>query len=166
MQSVLPEAEQKKMQHQLINLFRHADQSIKRVIRKKLEGTGVYRSQHRLLMILGSHPDSSQTELAEKMDISPAAVAVTLKKLERGGYISRQCLAEDNRMNHVGMTEKGQEAIDKSIICFREIEEAVFQGFSQEEMELFYRFFQRVIENGESYYRELLRREKEAQKER
>ena len=100
------------------------------------------------------------------MDISPAAVAVTLKKLERGGYISRQCLAEDNRMNHVGMTEKGQEAIDKSIICFREIEEAVFQGFSQEEMELFYRFFQRVIENGESYYRELLRREKEAQKER
>ena len=51
----------KEMQHQIINLFRQSDLAMKRVICKKVEDTGIYRSQHRLLMILGEHPDCSQT---------------------------------------------------------------------------------------------------------
>ncbi len=143
------------IQHQIMNLFRQADQSFKRAVGKKVSDTGLYRSQHRMLMILGKHPDCFQTELAEKLDISPAAVAVTLKKLERAGYISRQCSPEDNRMNHVVMTDKGKEAIDVSLAYFREIEDAMLMGFSREEMALLENFFQRIIENGENYYHSL-----------
>ena len=144
---------QSDLHHRIINLFRCTDQSLKRVIAKKVEGTGLYRSQHRLLMILGSHPDCSQTALAEKMEISPAAVAVTLKKLEKGGYISRQSQLHDNRVNEVVVTKKGQEAINESIICFQEIEAAILNGFSEEEMEQLESFMKRMIANGESYYR-------------
>lgn len=147
--------EQKEIRHRVIRLFRLADQALKRVVSKKVEGTGLYRSQHRLLMILGKHPDSSQSAIAEKMDISPAAVAVTLKKLEKGGYINRQCFAEDNRMNHVELTQKGQAAFNQSIRCFQEIEDAVFEGFSAEELELVESFFHRIIKNEENYYRML-----------
>lgn len=143
------------LQHQLFHLFRCTDQAMKRVIGRKVEGTGLYRSQHRLLMILGSHPDSSQTAIAEKMEISPPAVAVTLKKLEKGGYISRQCQVQDNRVNEIVVTEKGQRAIDESIICFQEIEAAVLNGFSEEEMEQFKGFLERMIKNGESYYKKI-----------
>lgn len=143
------------LRHQLINLFRCTDQTLKRVIGRKVEGTGLYRSQHRLLMILGSHPDSSQTAIAEKMEISPPAVAVTLKKLEKGGYISRQCLVQDNRVNEIVVTEKGQRAIDESIICFQEIEAAILNGFSEEEMEQLGSFLERMIKNGESYYKKI-----------
>ena len=145
------------LQHQIINLFRCADQGLKRVIGRKVEGTGLYRSQHRLLMILGSHPDSSQTAIAEKMEISPPAVAVTLKKLEKGGYISRQCQVQDNRVNEIVVTEKGRRAIDESIICFQEIEAAVLDGFSAEEMEQLKSFLERMIKNGESYYKRISR---------
>ena len=106
----------KGLQHQLTNLFRQADQSMKRVISKKVAGTGVYRSQHRMLMILGKHPDCSQSAIAEKLEISPAAVAVSLKKLEKAGYISRQCDEADNRMNHVVVTPKGKEVIKVLLI--------------------------------------------------
>ena len=95
---------EKYLNHQVIHLFRYTDQCLKRMIGRKVEGTGLYRSQHRLLMILGKHPDCSQTAIAEKMDISPSAVAVTLKKLEKGGYISRQCHQHDNRVNEVVVT--------------------------------------------------------------
>jgi len=125
------------------------------VIGRKVEGTGLFRSQHRLLMILGNHPDCSQTVIAEKMDISPSAVAVTLKKLEKGGYISRQCLVQDNRVNEVVVTEKGQEAIHQSIICFQEIEAAVLKDFSEEEMKQLISFLERMIANEENYYRSL-----------
>lgn len=146
---------EKDMQHQLINLFRLTDLSFKRAIDKKVADTGVYRSQHRILMILGKHPDCSQTELAERLDISSAAVAVTLKKLEKAGYISRQCSVEDNRMNHVVMTEKGKRIIDISLTYFQEIEDALFKGFSKEEMALLEEFFLRIIKNGENYSQNL-----------
>ena len=146
---------QNDLRHQIIHLFRCTDQSLKRVIGKKVEGTGLYRSQHRLLMILGNHPDSSQTAIAEKMEISPPAVAVTLKKLEKGGYISRQCQVQDNRVNEVVVTQKGQEAIDKSVACFQEVEAAILAGFSEEEMEQLKSFLKRMIANGESYYRSI-----------
>lgn len=145
----------KELQHQIINLFRQSDQAMKRVIGKKVEDTGIYRSQHRLLMILGKHPDCSQRAIANKMEISPAAVAVSLKKLEKSGYITRSCDAEDNRMNHVVITDKGKKAIDQSILYFQEIEDAMFEGFSQKELETYAAFLERVIHNGERYYQRL-----------
>lgn len=141
------------LQHEIIHLFRCTDQVLKRAIGRKVEGTGLYRSQHRLLMILGKHPDCSQTAIAEKMEISPPAVAVTLKKLEKGGYISRQCLEEDNRVNEVVVTEKGRQAISESIVCFQEVESAILKGFSDQEMEQLSDFLQRMIANGEDYSR-------------
>ena len=128
---------------------------MKRVIGKKVEDTGIYRSQHRLLMILGKNPDCSQTAIANKLEISPAAVAVSLKKLEKAGYITRSCDAEDNRMNHVVITDKGKKAIDQSILYFQEIEDAMFEGFSQEELETYAAFLGRVIQNEERYYHNL-----------
>ncbi len=140
------------LQYEIIHLFRCTDHVLKRAIGKKVEGTGLYRSQHRLLMILGSHPDCSQSAIAEKMEISPPAVAVALKKLEKGGYISRQCHMQDNRVNEIVVTEKGQKAIDESILCFQEINAAILEGFSPEEMEQLKGFLERMIANGERYY--------------
>lgn len=152
---------EKDMEHEIINLFRQMDQSLKRAISRKVKDTGIYRSQHRLLMLLGKHPDCSQTELAEKMDVSPAAVAVSLKKLEKGGYINRQSHAEDNRINHVEVTDKGQEAISVSIQYFKEVESAMLKGFSLEEMGRLRNYLERIIQNGETYYQSLLKKPKE-----
>ena len=139
-------------EHELVHLLHIVDRNFKRSIDKKVGSTGVYRSQHRLLMMLGRHPDCSQTELAEKMEVSPAAIAVSLKKLEKGGYISRQCHQQDNRVNEVVVTKKGEQAICESILCFQEIEAAVLEGFSEEEKARLCDFLQRMIRNGERSY--------------
>lgn len=146
-------------QHHVFELFCLTDQTIKRCIGKRVEETGVYRSQHRILMLLGGHPDLSQAEIAELLDISPAAVAVSLKKLEKAGFIVRQSHKEDNRINHVAVTEKGKETIEISIACFREMESAVLKDFTPEEMEVLEQCFRRIIQNGEEYYQSLLNQE-------
>lgn len=137
--------------HQAVNLFRQCDQVIKRSIEKKVKDTGLYRSQHRLLMILGKHPDCSQTLLAEKLEVSSAAVAVALKKLEKSGYIERTSDETDSRMNHVVITAKGQEAIRISCVYFQEVEGALFEGFSEKEISDMGNFLKRIIQNGENY---------------
>ena len=151
-------------QRQMVDLLRLADKSVKRSIEKRVEGTGVYRSQHRLLMILGKNPECSQTELAEKLEISPAAVAVSLKKLEKAGYIERQCHESDNRINHVAITENGRAVIDISISYFREMENAFFGDFSDEELRQLEQLLWRVIKNGDSYYKGLVLSDEKAEK--
>ena len=146
-------------EHELVHLLHIVDRNFKRSIDKKVGSTGVYRSQHKLLMMLGRHPDCSQTELAEKMEVSPAAIAVSLKKLEKGGFVSRQCHENDNRVNYVKVTEKGRKAIEVSIRYFQEIDEAMFADFTDEEIERLGGYLHRVIANGETYYQKLLRQE-------
>lgn len=145
--------------HKIIHLLGVADRTLKRSISKKVENTGVFRSQHRLLMILGKHPDCSQTELAERLEISSAAVAVSLKKLEKSGFISRQCQENDNRVNQVVITEKGWEIIDQSVQYFKEMDKAFLKDFSLEELRQLEAFLERMIKNGEDYYQTLIKQE-------
>lgn len=140
-------------QHQIVNLFRRSDQVIRSSIECRVKDTGLHRSQHRILMILGKHPDCSQTMLARKLEVSPAAVAVALKKLEKSGYIERQSVESDNRMNHVVVTSKGMEAIRRSCVYFQEVENALLDGFSEEELDMIEQFLKKLIQNGENYYR-------------
>lgn len=145
--------------HKIIHLLGVADRTLKRSISKKVENTGVFRSQHRLLMILGKHSDCSQTELAERLEISSAAVAVSLKKLEKSGFISRQCQENDNRVNQVVITEKGWEIIDQSVQYFKEMDKAFLKDFSLEELRQLEAFLERMIKNGEDYYQTLIKQE-------
>lgn len=149
--------ERKEKQREIINLFRQSDQAVKRCIDRKVKDTGVYRSQHRILMMLGAHPDFTQTMLAEKLEVSPAAVAVSLKKLEKSGHISRACDELDNRMNRVVITEKGKKAIEISHRYFGEIEDFLLQDFSCEELEALSDYLKRIMKNGENYYDSLLK---------
>ncbi len=131
------------------DLFRRTDFMLRRCIEKKLRTLDeeIYRSQHRLLMHLGKEPDCSQNELAARLDISPAAVAVSLNKLEKGGYIERKTNADDHRSNRVAITDKGSRMIQNSIRFFDEIDCGMFAGFSREEMEQFRQFLERAHRN-------------------
>ena len=143
----------KDLYHQAMRNFRMADRALRRAIEKRVARTGVYRSQHQMLMNLGRNPDCSQNELAARLDITPAAVTTTIKKLERGGYITRIVCEEDNRVNRLRVTEKGQEIITQSIAIFDEVEAQALRGFSKEEIEQFEGFVKRIsinLEEGNS----------------
>lgn len=131
------------------DMFRRTDFMLRRCIGKKLRmlDDEIYRSQHRLLMHLGANQNCSQNELAAKLDISPAAVAVSLNKLEKGGYIARETNSDDHRSNRVSITDRGDQVISRSIQLFDEVECGMFEGFGPEEMEQFYVFLQRAYRN-------------------
>lgn len=135
------------MEHELSVKFRRADSALKRCIERRVKNTGVYRSQHRLLMHLNRKPNCSQVELAEHLEVSPAAIAVSIKKLEKGGYIRRETDESDNRVHQVIITDKGRQVIEKSIIMFQESETEMFAGFSADEMNELEDFLDRIYQN-------------------
>lgn len=102
-------------------------------LEERLRRTGVYRSQHQILMCIHDYPGSSQKDIACMYQASPATVAVSLKKLEKGGYIKRDVDEGDNRFNQIRITEKGETLIRQSICLFDRLESAMFQGFTEED---------------------------------
>ena len=134
---------EKETVHKIIHLMHKH----RRMMEIELESTGVFQSQHRLLMEISKNPQRSQKELAEKMKVSTAAVAVSLKKLEKGGYIIRETDAEDTRLNQVVITKKGEDVVRKSMEIFKKTDARLFEGFSKEEIIELAEILDRLTEN-------------------
>lgn len=117
-------------------------------IERRIGDLGVHHSQHRMLMHLARCTETpSQKEIAEVMGVSPAAVATTLKRLEREGYISRNVTDGDNRRHEIRITEKGLSKVVESREIFESVDRALFEGFSDEELETFVSMLARVDAN-------------------
>jgi DNA-binding MarR family transcriptional regulator len=121
---------ERKIIHQII----HFAKKHRKVMQYFLDETGVYQAQHRLLMIISHWPYSSQKKLAEVMEVSTATVAVSLKKLEKAGLISKSMDETDNRLNRIVITDKGNKIVEQSKQIFQATEKRVFDGFTEEEM--------------------------------
>jgi len=105
----------------------------RRIMQKCLDETGVFQAQHRLLMEIFRNPNASQNEIAKAMDVSAATIAVSLKKLEKGGYIKREMVEEDNRLNKITVTEIGNKVVEQSKQIFDRADKKVLEGFTEEE---------------------------------
>ena len=130
--------------------FITTDKMHRKAIEKWATDAGMHRSQHRMLMYLSRCENiPSQKDLALHFDISPAAVAGTLKKLEADGYIERGKCSEraDSRYNEIRITDRGREATIQSRKYFRHIDMEAMRDFSDEEIEAFVGFLLRIQEN-------------------
>ena len=120
---------------QAIHLLIQTNLTHKRIIERRTSVTDLHRSQHRMLMHISKYENiPSQKEIAEHFDISPAAVAVTLKKLEAEGYVERTRGADgDTRQNAISITEKGRREITDTREFFDYVDNTMFNNFTEEE---------------------------------
>ena len=131
-----------------VGLIMRANRLHHSAVEKRLKALGMHRSQHMLLMSVSHSPDNvSQKELAERLQITPAAVAMTLKKLESSGYISRRADTDDNRVNRITVSEKGEEAVKLSEEIFSAVDDAMFEGISESELTAFIQIMEKINNN-------------------
>ena len=120
-----------------IDMMIRTDHMHKALIDSRVRDIGIHRTQHRILMHLARHGKlPSQRELAEHLDITPAAVTGALKKIEADGYIERR-LGQDTRYNELQITDKGRELVTRSREMFSEIDRSLFDGFTDEELDTY-----------------------------
>ncbi len=118
-----------------------------RVLEKNLESIGIHRASHRVLMTLARNQFASQVDLARRMEVSPASIAVTLKNLEKTGYIKKTAKKEDNRINFVELTDKGRKLVEESREFFDNLDKEMYQGFSEEERRELCNYLDRIYDN-------------------
>lgn len=133
----------KEIIHQLIGFT----VKLRKIMHNYLDETGVYHAQHRLLMQIHHNQNASQKDIATSMDVSAATIAVSLKKLEKGGYIKKEMDEGDNRFNQITITEKGNKVVEQSKQIFDSTDRKVFEGFSENEKSCLFVLLQKLNAN-------------------
>ena len=130
-----------------INMMIKTDHMHKALIDSRVHSLGIHRTQHRILMLLARFEKlPSQKELAEHLDVTPAAVTCALKKIEKGGYIERT-LGHDNRYNEIRITEKGRDLVAQTRQLFSAADASMFEGFSDSELDTYISCLERLQAN-------------------
>lgn len=130
-----------------VEMMMHTGRMHKSMLDARVREIGIHRTQHRILMLLakcGTLP--SQKELADHLDVTPAAVTGALKKIEQDGYIERT-LGHDTRYNEIMITEKGKELVEHTRRMFIEADRAMFDGFSDEELDCYICMLEKIQSN-------------------
>lgn len=135
-------------------LARQINQYHRAAVQAELEARGLGEIGHPMLLTIlqsscGGEPDCqchAQRDLAQLLHISPAAVATSLKSLEKAGYIRREP-GRDARRNRVLLTQKGKDAVDGCKEAFDVVALRMLDGFSPQEQTQLFQFRQRMLRN-------------------
>lgn len=130
-----------------IKLLVFVSRQHRRTLEKLVGTSGLHRAQHRMLMTLADREFDSQSELAHMLDVSTATVAVSLKKLERDGYIRRGSKEGDSRANFIQLTAQGEQIVHSSRKIFEHIDHQAVKGFTGEELALLESYLRRIYNN-------------------
>ena len=119
----------------------------RKLIEKEIIDLGIHPSQHHFLMYIAKHGACTQNNIADAMEISAATVAVSLKKLEKGGYIEKQTSRTDSRSNLIALTAKGEDVVTKSKDMFDRVDREMFASLTEEEQQQLHNLMERVVNN-------------------
>lgn len=103
-----------------------------------------------LLCVLGKE-GRTQSEVACEQNISPAAIGVSVRRLEKSGFLRVETDDRDLRVRRLYVTDEGKEALEQARLAYEQVAEAKLSGFSQQEMEQYISFLNRIYDNLKQY---------------
>lgn len=133
--------------HTLSKLLHDLEWERHLTVHRALRDGEVYFGQPPILDVLADRGVCTQNELAKTLNVSPASVAVSLRRMQKSGLIEKEADAEDLRRNFVRLTEKGKAQRDYIHQCFEEIDRKLYAGFTDAELETLQSMLARLCGN-------------------
>lgn len=119
-------------------------------ISKSAQKVGLYYGQPVILEYILNNEACTQKDIADRLHISPASAATSLKRLEKAGLVTRSSDKTDTRKNRISLTENGISTLKQFRSVCQETDSEMFRGFSKEECKTLEFFLKRLRENLES----------------
>ena len=119
----------------------------KKEIKARFDKYGLYPGQPYMLRIVYENPGMTQVELAEKLRITPASVAVSTKRLEKQGFIEKKDDEYNLRINKLLLTDLGNKTVVNIQEEFDAIDRKLFTNVNEEEMDLLCSLYNKLIIN-------------------
>jgi DNA-binding MarR family transcriptional regulator len=114
--------------------------------RRTTEALGVTMAQLAALYYVAKNDGCSLSDIANVLDMNKSAMTALARRLESSGVLRRERNPDDARGTRVFLTDKGKGARTQSLGVMRRLTADVTEGFSEEEMDVVYRFLNTVVE--------------------
>lgn len=112
-----------------------------------LDRFGLHFGQPRILYMVMTMNGAAQKEIAERLRISPASLAVSIKRMQKVGLLEKIHDEKDLRVNKVRITDKGikvQEGFRAEALA---TDRQMLSGFSSEELTQLEDYLERIYQN-------------------
>lgn len=110
-----------------------------------------YKIKHRefdILMYLANNPNqATATDIVKKHNLSKSHVSVSLRALEERGFVVGEFHGTNRRTIYLKLIDGAKEVLDEGKAAQKEFFDAVFGGFSQEELKNFANYISRLKKN-------------------
>lgn len=125
-------------------------QLLRRLYVRQMEQTHTLScSQIHLLEYIRQHAGCRQMDAAQVLGVTPAAVAMMVKRLKQVGYLTATVCAENQRCKQLTITKQGETAMHTNAAAMDAFDAAVFEGFSLQEIRQLADFTNRMGQNME-----------------
>ena len=117
------------------------------ILQKATADTGLHMGQLPILEYVRKNDGCTQAELAEKMLVSPASIALSTKRMKREGMLEKRVDEDDLRRNQLTVTEKGCRISEKCRKVCDEVDSKLFADFDERDYEQFVEYLDRMLFN-------------------
>lgn len=122
------------MENKLNNEFRTLMRNHRILVQDYLNKLNLYKGQPRILFVLEKSPEISQQKLSEVLNISKEATSVSIRRLEKTGFIERRECSKDRRIKLLSLSDHGKKVVGELRLNFDKIDSYMFTGLEKEEL--------------------------------
>lgn len=116
-------------------------------VQNAIKDSKVFFGQPPILDYLIEHGQCTQAEIAAALGVSPASMAVSVKRMQKSGLIEKVTDENDLRCNKITITDFGKAELEKVHAAFGRIDKTAYDGFSEKELEQFKKYVDRINNN-------------------
>ena len=114
---------------------------------RQVSNLNVTRSQWTMIVVVARNSGATQRVIAEALEMSEASAGRLIDRLCADGLLERQERYDDRRARAVYLTKAAEPLLDKLGELARDGEQRIFRGFSDEELEAFKGYLDRIYNN-------------------
>lgn len=108
---------------------------------------GLFAGQHHIIMMLERVGCATVSQIAEEMRTTSATASVSIKRLEKAGFVEKRSSESDARITKIYLTDKALAVTQRIKSKMDEAEESLTQGLTQEEKYLLSDLLDKVVNN-------------------
>lgn len=108
---------------------------------------GLFAGQHHIIMMLERVGCATVSQIAEEMRTTSATASVSIKRLEKAGFVEKRSSESDARIIKIYLTDKALAVTQRIKAKMDEAEESLTQGLTQEEKYQLSDLLDKVVNN-------------------
>jgi DNA-binding MarR family transcriptional regulator len=125
----------------------HVSRMLRRRFNEVINEEGLFSGQQDIIILLKHNKGLTISQLAESMDVATPTVSVSIKRMEKAGFVEKRVDDKDARITKLYLTEKGEKATEHIKVKMDNQESFITKDMTEDEIMLFSDLLDKAIKN-------------------